>query len=90
MASKVALRDGAVRYGRLIWRNARELAIATDPYDLGRLTTIPTADVADVALSQVSMMPPATIAAMNRDEVMDLVAYLVSGGDRKHAVFQPR
>jgi hypothetical protein len=27
---------------------------------------------------------------MNRDEVMDLVAYLVSGGDRKHAVFQPR
>jgi hypothetical protein len=36
------------------------------------------------------MMPPATIAAMNRDEVMDLLAYLGSGGDRKHAVFLPR
>ena len=34
------------------------------------------------------MMPPATIALMNPDEVTDLIAYLVSGGDEKHAVFR--
>ena len=48
------------------------------------------ADVASVEASQVSLMPPGTIAAMGKDEVLDLVAYLVSGGDRKHKVFQPR
>lgn len=90
MASKVTLRDGRVRYGRLIWRNAQELALAMDPYDLGALTKLPAADVAGVEASQVSLMPPGTIAAMGKDEVMDLIAYLVSGGDRKHKVFQPR
>jgi len=90
MASKVTLREGAVRYGRMIWRNEQELALAMDPYDLGALTKLPAADVASVEASQVSLMPPGTIAAMGKDEVMDLIAYLVSGGDRKHKVFQPR
>ena len=36
------------------------------------------------------MMPPATIFTMNKDELMDLVAYLISGGDRKHEAFSPK
>lgn len=87
-ASKVLLKDDTVQYGRLIYRNERELAIATNPYDLSVLTKLPAGAVASVEPSQVSMMPPATIAAMNQDEVMDLIAYLVSGGDRKHEVFR--
>lgn len=89
-ASKVTLADGGVRYGRLIWRNDQELALAMDPYDLSELTKLPATTVTGVEPSQVSLMPPATIATMNKDEVMDLIAYLVSGGDRKHAVFQKR
>jgi putative heme-binding domain-containing protein len=89
-ASKVVGTDGSVQYGRLIYRNDHELAIATNPYDLSVLTKVPTAAVAAVEPSQVSMMPPATIALMNKDEVMDLVAYLVSGGNRKHKVFQSK
>ncbi len=89
-ASEVTLKDGGMRYGRVIFRDERELALAMSPFDLGRLTKIARADIASVAPSQVSMMPEATIAAMNRDEVMDLIAYLVAGGDKKHAVFRPR
>ena len=33
-------------------------------------------------------MPLATIALMNKDELSDLVAYLISGGDPKHKVFK--
>lgn len=87
-ASKVVLADGGVQYGRVIRRDDRELAIATDPYDLSVLTRWKLAEIATVEPSPVSMMPPATIALMNRDEVMDLIAYLVSGGDRKHEVFR--
>jgi putative heme-binding domain-containing protein len=89
-ASKITRKDGGVQYGRLIFRNDQELAIAMDAYDLGTLTKIASADVASVEPSQVSLMPPGTIAAMNRDELMDLIAYLVAGGDKKHAVFQAR
>jgi hypothetical protein len=39
---------------------------------------------------QSEVKPPATIAAMDHNEVMDLGAYLVSGGDRKEAVFARR
>lgn len=87
-ASKITLTDGTTQYGRLIYRNDRELAIASNPFDLGVLTRIPIGTVADIEVSQVSMMPPATIAPMNKDELMDLIAYLVSGGDRKHKVFR--
>jgi len=89
-ASKVVLADGNVQYGRLIYRNELELAIATNPYDLSVLTKMPIGSVASVEPSQVSMMPPATIALMNKDEVRDLIAYLVSGGDRKHKVFRSK
>jgi len=35
-------------------------------------------------------MPPNTIGQMNADEVRDLIAYLVSGGNRRHKVFAKR
>jgi putative heme-binding domain-containing protein len=87
-ASKITQRDGAVHYGRLIYRNAEETAFAADPYALGVLTKLPSASIASLEPSQVSMMPPATIALMNGDEVRDLIAYLVSGGNRKDKRFR--
>jgi putative heme-binding domain-containing protein len=87
-ASKITQRDGTVHYGRLIYRKPDETAFATDPFALGVLTKLPTASIASIEPSQGSMMPPATIALMNADEVRDLIAYLVSGGNRKHKVFR--
>jgi hypothetical protein len=33
-------------------------------------------------------MPPGMISGMNRDELMNLMAYLLSGGDSQHKVFK--
>jgi hypothetical protein len=33
-------------------------------------------------------MPIGTISGMNRDELMDLMAYLLSGGDPQHKAFR--
>ena len=38
--------------------------------------------------SNTSMMPPAMINSMNAEELKDLMAYLLSGGDKKHKVFK--
>ncbi len=87
-ASKITQRDGTVHYGRLIYRKPDETAFAADPFALGVLTKLPTASIVSIEPSQGSMMPPATIALMNADEVRDLIAYLVSGGNKKHKVFR--
>ena len=89
-ASKVLLKEGGVLYGRVIYRDEKEIAVAANPYDFSALTKSPIGNVASVEPSQVSMMPPATIAMMNKDELSDLIAYLISGGDPKHKVFKTK
>ena len=87
MASIVKLKEGDPLYGRLIQRNEKEVAVASNPFDLNQLTKAPADKVESVEFSQVSIMPPGMIAGMNRDELMDLMAYLLSGGDARHKVF---
>ena len=89
-ASVVTMKDGEELHGRVIYRDEGELAVATNAYDFADLTKVPSSEVASVALSPLSMMPPNTIGQMNADEVRDLIAYLVSGGNRRHKVFAKR
>lgn len=89
-ASVVTRKSGATVHGRVIVQDERELVIAANPYDFADLTRVPADDVGAVELSPRSMMPPGTIASMNADEVRDLIAWLVSGGDPKHRVFAPK
>ena len=84
----VTLRDGSQLVGRVIYRNTEEIAVAANPYDFSQLTKRPTDEVAEVAPSQVSLMPLGTVALMNADELKDLMAYLISGGDARHRVFR--
>ena len=86
-ASVVTLKDGSSVYGRIIYRNEKETAVAVNPFNFATLEKVPADQIAKVELSQVSMMPPAMIMAMNAEELTDLMAYLISGGDKKHAVF---
>ena len=87
MASTVTLKGGKSLYGRLIYHNEKEVAVAPNPFDFSQLLKAPADEVEGIALSQLSMMPVGTIAGMNKDELMDLMAYLVSGGDPKHKAF---
>ena len=38
--------------------------------------------------SKLSMMPQGLLDTLNDEEVLDLMAYLLSRGDRKHAMFE--
>lgn len=88
LASIVTLKSGGSLYGRLIYRNDEEIAVAPNPFNFGQLEKAPADEVERIEFSQISMMPEGTIAAMNKDEVMNLIAYLISGGDPKHKAFE--
>ncbi|MFK7740822.1 MAG: c-type cytochrome [Planctomycetota bacterium] len=87
-ASVVTLKDESQLWGRVIWRNDEEIAIARNPFELGRLEKWPSKDVVKVEQSPVSLMPPAMIAMMNAEELKDLMAYLLSGGNKRDAAFK--
>lgn len=89
-ASLVKLKDGESLYGRVIYKNDKEIAVAPNPYNLGELVKKSADSVKSIEPSQISMMPPGMIASMNKDELRDLMAYLISGGNKEHAVFQKK
>ena len=49
---------------------------------------IPRSEIALIKESPVSQMPTALVDGLNPEELKDLVAYLLSGGDKKAAVFK--
>lgn len=89
-ASVVTLKSGGAVTGRIIYKDETEIAVAANPYDFSELTKAALGDVASIELSPVSMMPTGTIAAMNEDELRDLMAYLLSGGDKRHTMFRKK
>ena len=88
MASIVKVKDGEPLYGRLIFRNDKEVGVASNPFDLNQVTLTPTDQVEGIQHSPVSLMPEGMVAGMNRGELMDLMAYLLSGGDSQHKAFK--
>jgi len=89
MASVVRLKEGGLLSGRLIVRDEQTVAVATNPFDLNQLSRVPAEKVQSIQRSPVSPMPPGLINGMNRDELLDLMAYLRSGGDPQHEAFRP-
>ena len=87
-ASKVELENGDTLYGRIIFQNESELALASNPFDFSKISKTPNGQVKSVVPSQVSLMPPGTIFGMNKEELMDLMGYLISGGNKRHSVFR--
>jgi putative heme-binding domain-containing protein len=88
MASIVKLKAADPLYGRLISRDEKEVAVASNPFDLNQLTKAPADKVESIEFSPVSIMPEGMVAGMNRDELMDLMAYLLSGGNSQHKAFK--
>jgi putative heme-binding domain-containing protein len=88
LASSITLKDGGSLYGRLLYRNNKEIAVAPNPFNYSEIAKAPADQVEKIEYSQISMMPPGMIAAMNADELKDLIAYLVSGGNPEHEAFR--
>jgi hypothetical protein len=52
------------------------------------LTKVEKSNVASKQASKLSMMPGGLINSMNAEEMKNLIAYFISGGDPKHKVFK--
>ena len=75
------LKDGSSVHGRIVGDDFRKslLTVATNPFDPADRREVNKVDVVNSSESPVSPMPPALIDTLTRQEVFDLLAWLIAG-----------
>jgi len=85
---EITKKDGSVLVGRIVVEENEKVFLMTNPFAPNDHLAINEADIAKKGTRKVSMMPPSLINALNQDELLDLLAYLVSGGNKEDKVFK--
>ncbi len=81
------LKDGSLVVGRAVVEENGKLFIMTSALAPDAQTTLNVADVKTRKAFNVSMMPPGLINPLNAGELLDLTAYLLSGGNPEDKAF---
>lgn len=87
-ASVVVTTGGQVYTGRVTSEQNGTLTVLTDPEDINKFVEVPAKQVDEVTPSKVSLMPKDLLKTLNEDEVLDLLAYLLSRGNPDDTMFQ--
>jgi len=84
----VNLKNGQSHTGVVVNMNGDRVTINTDMFNPNQRVSVQRTQVASIEPSKVSPMPPGLLNLMREDEVMDLLAYILSGGDVGHTMFK--
>lgn len=89
-ATQFLTESGRVVVGKVINMHGNSLHILTNLLDPSSLTTIDRNDVEEVRPAPNSMMPAGLLDTLNEEEVLDLLAYLRSGGNPTHPLYEQK
>ena len=87
-SSIFTLNDGTQVIGRIMNMSGDNYQVNTNMMNPSANTKVNANLITSIEPSPVSMMPPGLINAMSRDDILDLLAYLIAGGDPDHALFE--
>ncbi|MFZ9412871.1 MAG: family 16 glycoside hydrolase [Opitutales bacterium] len=80
--------DGTTVTGVIVNLNGDTVQINTDLSDPDQRVGFDRKQVKSIEVSKVSPMPPMLLSMLTKDEVLDLVAFILSGGDKENAAFK--
>jgi putative heme-binding domain-containing protein len=86
--SVVTMEDGTQVMGTIVNLNGDNVMINTDPSVPNQQTAVDRKKVKSIEPSKISPMPPMLLSMLTKEEILDLVAYVLSGGDRENAAFK--
>lgn len=84
------LKKGGSVLGRLIRQDNKNYYISQNPFATDIVRTLSKKEVARTRISETSPMLPGMINGLNGEELSDLIAYLKSGGNKMHAVYNAK
>jgi putative heme-binding domain-containing protein len=91
---KVLTDDGRIHRGVIVnlgvRRDGDAIVLNTDLTDPNQRVTIDRKTIEQMVVSKTSPMPKGLFNRMTKDEILDLTAYLISGGDSRHELFEGR
>lgn len=81
-------KDGDVITGWVPEETETTISVMEDMLASGKLTVVKRKDIDTMKPSTVSLMPEGLLNTLKEEEILDLVAYLLSGGDATLKMFQ--
>ena len=85
---KVLTEDGVIYSGVVVNLNGDRITLNTDLTDPNKRVNVDRNSIEQLVVSKVSPMPAGLFNRMTKDEILDLLAYLISGGDSSHMYFR--
>ena len=76
----VTLTSGAIYDGRIASEDAKSIQLAINPVDPDQRRRIAKSDIASQRVSELSPMPEGLVNTLSREEILDLLAWLETGG----------
>jgi putative heme-binding domain-containing protein len=80
--------DGEKITGVIVNLNGDTVSVNTDPTSPNQQERVDRKQVKSMEPSKISPMPEGLLNMLTQDEILDLTAYVLSGGDRKQAMFK--
>jgi putative heme-binding domain-containing protein len=80
--------EGQVLTGVVLNEGPLAITIVQDPLAKSKPITLRPTEIADRKKSPTSIMPQGLLDKFTREEILDLIAYVVAKGDPKHKLFQ--
>lgn len=87
-AEQIQLKNGESIVGRVVNEDENNLNVSQNPYAPDYIVTIKKSDVASRTYSKESSMLSGLVNSLNGEELKDLIAFLMAGGDQSNKVFQ--
>ena len=84
----ITKKDGDDVVGRILEETDDKVVVMVNPLEPDKKTTIKKSDIAKRGPSKLSPMPEGLVNVLTKDEILDLIAYMESGGKKEHAAFR--
>lgn len=84
------LKDGSSVVGRQVDEDGSDYHVAQNPFDEETIRKVSKKEVVSKQYSTQSMMLPGLINGLNPEELRDLIAYLMAGGNAEHPIYKEK
>ena len=84
------LKSGSSVVGRMINQDKDKYYVSQNPFAQQSVREISKTDVVRTQLSPMSVMLPGMLYRLNPEEVKDLIAYLMAGGNKDHPIYKKK